>query len=327
VRLPSALLITSLTAVALPASAQEPAAACVGDSVLNVYRYVLDVEPPESPVLAVLEATTSHTRSATAPKPLALSLATVSRGGGDARPAAALDFSPYHLAGGGARSTCGYRDNSLAGRLKRVGTKTILSVGVQPQRGTGDLLRVGMAVRATLHDPHDPINNSLLVQRVPPAGAREEPPPASADSAYAAAAVSMRARDRWIVSAGWGAAATVSGASLGVREGEWRHALWLSWQRTMDARFDLVFTGEAGLERGTPPGYRLVAAARRKQSHADLLLEAAFDTRDERLHGGVSAEARVARRLRAALGVLSEPAAGAGRALRAAALLRWSAGY
>lgn len=328
------LVLAGSLAPVLPAGAQEAQTTrtCGADTVINVYRYVLDLEPPESPALAVLGATTSHSRSATAPKPLALSAAVLTRGSSPALAGAALDVSPYFLVGGGARSLCSYRDNSVAGRMKRVGTKTIISVGVLPLRGGSGAMRFGAAVRATLHDPHDPINNSALVRRLPVTSPGDELPPPADDGAaeYEAAGRAMQARDRWIVSAGWGAAATlVDGTFARVADG-WRHALWLSWQRTLDARFDLLFTGEAALQRGASPAYRASAAARRKLAAADLLLETTFDTGDERLHGGASAEARVAPRVRAALGILTEPGAGPGargRTVRAAATLRWTAGY
>jgi hypothetical protein len=331
VRLPYSVLLACVPALpSLAAAQQGPPGTCGPDTVINIYRHVLDLEPPESPALAVLEATTSHSRAGTAPKPLSFSLVSVRRGGADALVGAAVDVSPYFLVGGGARTLCSYRDNSVAGRMKRVGTKTIISAGVLPLGGARDAVRLAVAVRATMHDPHDPINNSELVRRLPPASPRDElPPPAGAgDAAYEDAARAMRARDRWIVSGGWGAAATLEDGSFSRREGNWRHALWLSWHRTMDARFDLLFTGEASLERGDASSYRVTAAARRKLAAADLLLETAFDTGDERLHYGVSGEARVARGVRAVVGILTEPERGTrDRVLRGAAGIRWSAGH
>jgi hypothetical protein len=332
VRLATCVVLTCILVASSPAAAQRPRSpeACGQDTIINVYRHILDLEPPESPALVALEATTSHSRAATSPKPLALSVVSVVRDGNAAVTGAAIDVSPYFLVGGGARTLCSYRESSIAGRMKRVGTKTIVSVGVLPLGGFTDAVRFAVGVRATMHDPHDPINNSELVRRLPSAAPDDEQPPAAAAerAAYIDAARAMRARDRWIVSGGWGAAAMLEDGSFSRREGGWRHALWLSWQRTLDARFDLLFTGEASLERGEASAYRLTTAARRKHAAADLLLEAGFDTGDERLHYGVSGEARVAPRLRAALGVLTEPdASTGGRALRAAASIRWTAGH
>jgi hypothetical protein len=333
VRLATCVLLACILVSAPPAAAQQQRSpeACGTDTVINIYRHVLDLEPPESPALVALGATTSYTRAATAPKPLALSLVSMVRGAAAPVTGAAIDVSPYFLVGGGARSLCSYRENSIAGRMTRVGIKTIVSVGVLPLGGFADAVRFGVGIRSTMHDPHDPINNSELVRRLPPAAPDDELPPAVAaePSAYQDAARSMRARDRSIVSGGWGAATTLVDGSFSSREGGWRHALWLSWQRTLDARFDMLFTGEASLERGEASTYRLTTAARRKHGAADLLLEAAFDTGDERLHYGLSGEARVAARVRAAVGILTEPAAppSGGRVLRATVSVRWSAGY
>jgi hypothetical protein len=259
VRLATCVVLACILASASPSSAQRPRAPaeCGVDTVINVYRHVLDIEPPESPALAVLGATTSHSRAATAPKPLAISVASVVRDGEDAVTGAAIDVSPYFLVGGGARTLCSYRDNSVAGRMKRVGTKTIVSVGMLPLGGLSDAVRFAVGVRATMHDPHDPINNSELVRRLPRTTPEDElSPAAAADRAgYEDAARAMRARDWAIVSAGWGAAVTLEDASFTRREGGWRHALWLSWQRTLDARFDVLLTGEA-CSSGESSSYR-----------------------------------------------------------------------
>lgn len=118
-------LVLLLHAVAMgPAYAQAPAR-------INIYRYVLDIDVPESPGLVALDATGNHVLRGSSPKPIAASAVLQLTGSGVNSKGAAVDVVPYFLLGGGKRSLVSYRDMSVAGRLTRVVTKTSLSLAAE----------------------------------------------------------------------------------------------------------------------------------------------------------------------------------------------------
>jgi hypothetical protein len=97
---------------------------------INIYRFVLDIDVPESPALVAADVSAGSVRIGSQPKPLAIS---VLRGFGRDTGVSfgvALDAAPYFLAGGGSRTLDSYRDMSFKGRLTRVLTKTIISLGL-----------------------------------------------------------------------------------------------------------------------------------------------------------------------------------------------------
>jgi len=129
---------------------------------VNIYRYVLDVDVPESAALVALDAATSRVVRGSAPKPVMASLLHTSPAAGDWRTGIALDISPYYLLGGGRRTMESYRRMTVAGRLTRVLTKTRIGIaGIRDPAGGGSLLPA-LGVRSKFHDPHDPISGTRL---------------------------------------------------------------------------------------------------------------------------------------------------------------------
>lgn len=306
---------------------------------VNLYRFVLDIEVPESPALVALGLAPTHALSATAPKPFGLSVAGDWDTVGRSVPAAAFEFSPYLLVGGGRRTLERYRLNSVRGRLQRVGTKTVVSLGVADDPAHAGAMRVALAVRATLHDPHDPINNAndlpervaaLLPDDVSPRETDIRGYSDAVDRSLTDAARVMRARPRWIVSAGYGVAGTVRDQTLKRGNiGSADHTLWLTWHRTLDENFDFLLTGQAVDRSRTATDFRIAMGLRRKVAAVDLLGDVYYDSLDESVHGGLAFEVRLARGIRAVLSLSSESDADrpqAVRKLRARSLFRWSSG-
>src|SRR5687767_11262208 len=217
VLLRAALIVLPLALLAGPASR----AAAQSSGKINIYRFVLDVDVPESAALVALDAATSHVLRGSAPKPIAASLVHRWSGIEIRQSGVALDIVPYFLVGGGERRLADYRANSVAGRLKRVVTKTSLSVAALSELNDGSSMLGALAIRTTFHDPHDPILNSRLPEQVDSAlaahgaeigsSAEEEAGGRGVDltGLYAAARRQMRARGDVQVSAGYGVAARV----------------------------------------------------------------------------------------------------------------------
>ena len=123
---------------------------------IDVYRFIIGVDVPEPPALVVMGIAPAHVLRGAAPKPIAAGVAAVAGG-----PAAAIDVSPFFLAGGGHLRLDRWRSMSLGGRLRRVLAKTILSLAATPARGDSSAL-FGIALRSTIHDPHDPTLSSSV---------------------------------------------------------------------------------------------------------------------------------------------------------------------
>jgi hypothetical protein len=129
--LPSRVALTSGLVLFAPALASAQDASRV-----NVYRFVLGADVPESPALVALDRTPTRVLRGSAPKPIAATATRIFSSGAGLT-AIAVDVVPYYLAGGGARTLASYRSNSIAGRLKRVGTKTQLGIGSAWDAGGG----------------------------------------------------------------------------------------------------------------------------------------------------------------------------------------------
>ena len=75
---------------AASASAQSPAR-------INLYRYVLDVDVPESAALIALDATSSHVLRGSAPKPIMATIFHAANGPAGSSTGGAVDIVPYFL--------------------------------------------------------------------------------------------------------------------------------------------------------------------------------------------------------------------------------------
>lgn len=274
---------------------------------MNVYRFILGVDVPSAPAFVVLGVAPTHVLRGSAPKPLAASgLGTFAD---ETRPAGvAVGVTPYFLAGGGVRTIESYRSRSVGGRLLRVLTKTVVSLGAVRARGDPPATLVGVAVRSTFHDPHDPALNTPLPEDVaallrdsgvPPI------PPAEEDvtgygvdlaSAYGGARRAMRARTGGgdpQVSGGWGMAGRLRG-------GVWdrdsldtlHHTFWLSAQVTLNRRFDLLGTVQLRDAFGSEYAW-IGVAMQRKTAVLDLIAELYYDTASRGLYPGVALDARL----------------------------------
>jgi len=301
---------------------------------VNIYRFVLGVDVPESPALVALDRTPTRVLRGSAPKPMAATATRVFSGDAAAT-ALAVDIVPYYLVGGGARTLASYRANSIAGRLKRVGTKTQLGIGSVWDAAGGAPL-VSVAVRATFHDPHDPVLNSNLPERADsalaggtmPADDEEQVTDRGVElrSLFDQAHRTMRARHGIQISGGWGAAAragggVVSGDSLGPAQ----HVVWLSGQITLSRRLDLIGLGQVRASRGERGNARLGAGIERKAGAADFRADLYYQSGVDQLNGGVSAELRALRHISIVGSVATEHDAGPpdDRQLRAYLALRW----
>ncbi|WP_375754957.1 hypothetical protein [Corallococcus exercitus] len=282
------------------------AASARDDDNINLYRYVLDLDVPESPALVALEEAPLRVLLGAAPKPV---MATVlaSTTPGALSPGLSLDVAPYFLFGGGIRSLSGYRANSVAGRLMRVLTKTTVSAALIPDTTGGGPWRVGFGLRTTFHDPHDPVLNSTLPEQVAEALERQGvPPPADSDedlptqgvdlsALFEEAEEQMRARSGDIqISGGWGVSArTEGGVFTGEGLRDTRHTFWLTGQAALGRRFDALATMQvldafrSGRELLTGLGVQ------RKTSVADFRAELTYDGIDDRLHPGAAIDVKL----------------------------------
>lgn len=305
----------------------------------NIYRYVLDVEPPEPAGFVPLDLGPRRVFRATAPKPIAAALLASAAASESVLTAVNLEVSPYFLLGLGTRTLASYRDNSPAGRLHRIVTKTMLAVAVAHDPAEPGAARLGVAIRSTFHDPHDPVSAYFgLPERVDSilAAARVEPAPEvddvtglGADLApvFAAARREVRARCCIQVSGGWGFGTTVAGGRIAADSiGPLRHTVWLSAQWTLSPKLDVLLLLQGTNTFRSDWHQRLGVGFQRKASRVDLLGEVYFDSEFHRLYPGLTVEGRLGRGVALDLGVYADAdAAGADAAarLRTALLLRW----
>jgi hypothetical protein len=275
------LLMAAMAATATTASAQRA-------ETINVYRYILDVDVPESPALLALDLTAARVPRAAAPKPLAAHIMAGAYGAGTVT-ALALDAAPYYLAGGGVRALDSFTANSVRGRLLRVLTKTLLSVAAAQSDASAGALELGFGVRSTIHDPHDPVLNWGLADsvnaRLVAAGVRalpvthEELPVTGVElnDLFVNARNAVRARCCMQIAIGWAGATTARGGVLAADSmSVLRHQLWAGFQLTAGPRFD-VLTNVAVLDALGDPRLGTGVAIQRKGAHADLRAELFYD--------------------------------------------------
>jgi hypothetical protein len=310
----------SLAALAAALLPQSSAAQVRRD---NIYRYVLDIDIPESPGFVALDLLSTKVVRGSAPKPFVANVIYRSADSSGAVTGAAIDLVPYHLLGGGMRTLSSYRANSIPGRLLRVLTKTAISIAVaSPRTGDGSLLGA-LAVRTTFHDPHDPVLNSRLPEAVDSALAAHgvtvtDPTEEDLDDRgvdleplFAAAARQMRARGDIQVSAGWGLAGRLRGGSLKSDSLDgFRHTLWLTGQHATGHRFDLTVTAQFQPAFRADDHWRFGAGLQRKARPADLRLQLYYDTGSRRIHPGATVEAHPTRGFLVGAGLTSEAAPG-----------------
>jgi hypothetical protein len=289
-------------AIAALMTAADAAGQLTGSDRINVYRYVLDVDVPESPALLGLDLAQARVPRAAAPKPLAAHLLAVHESNAALTRGIALDVAPYYLAGGGSRGYDSFRSNSVAGRLMRVLTKTLVSVAFAdraPHAGavsggalSGDALQIGLGVRSTIHDPHDPVLNWGLADsvdvRLRAAGA---PIPAAADEDLSALGVDLsglfsrarhavRGRCCMQVAIGWAGALTARGGVINADSmTSMQHQLWAAAQLTPGLRYDVLATLRlAGPFTDNTPALGL--GLQRKGAAADFRAELFYDGDD-----------------------------------------------
>jgi hypothetical protein len=325
-------LLTAVAPVALPDTsvAQDTAR-------INIYRYILDIDVPEPAALVALDRAPAHVLRASAPKPLAATVAFAHDSGGAATTLLAVDVSPYFLAGGGIRSLRSYRSMTAWGRIRRVITKATLGLGAAWDPADSGAPQVALALRTTFHDPHDPIpppgglvervEAALAVQGIAPAADEEDVAARAVDlrSLYAESAREMRARCCLQIAGGWGLAGRLGGAAFaGDSLDQVRHTLFVTTQYTFARRFDLLTTAQLWNGLGEDTHLRVGAALMRKTTAVDLTTELYFDSADDRLHPGVWLEGHPLPRVRAAVSLGTDTdAAGGPTRLRVRTLFRW----
>lgn len=303
---------------------------------VNIYRYVIDVDVPESGALIALDAATSRVVRGSAPKPVAASLIHFFEPAGDWRTGLALDVSPYYLLGGGRRTLESYRKMTVAGRLTRVLTKTTISVAGISDPVSSSLLPA-LAIRSTFHDPHDPIGGTRLPEEIDSALAAAGLPPLADDEEeatgrgvdlaplYAAARRTMRARGDVQVSGGWGVAGRWEEGGLGEEPGRPHHTLWLTGQHGRGPLLDILATvqwRDAFHDQGR---MRVGLGLQRKGAATDFRLEAHYDWTDGRVHPGVAVESRLAPGLGVVGALLSDPDPSGPARARMSVMVRWYA--
>lgn len=272
---------------------------------INFYRFVLGIDVPESPGLVAMGVAPTHVLQASAPKPLAFSVLESFLSSSRAAPGAAIDISPYFLAGGGSRSLAGYRSMTLAGRLARVITKTIISLSAARDPTDPAASFVGVGVRSTFHDPHDVVSTTLPEEVAAELAKAGVPAPVSTEEDLSDFGVNLAApfarAKRAIrrptanpqISGGWGMAARLRG---GVFDGDSietvRHCLWVSAQFTAVRRFDVRTIVELRNAFRSDGYWWLGAGLERKTAAADFLAELYYDTGTRSLYPGVAVDVR-----------------------------------
>ncbi|MGH2348609.1 MAG: hypothetical protein ACRDFT_03980 [bacterium] len=309
---------------------------------INLYRFILGVDVPESPAFVAMGVAPTHVLKGSAPKPITASLLDALPSSSRSTPGVSLDVTPYFLVGGGVRDLARYRSGSIAGRLTRVLTKTLLSVGAAGLPDDPGSPLVGFAVRSTLHDPHDPVLNSRLPEEIAAELAREDVPAAhpteedvtdrgvDLSAVYARARSAMRARSGDAqVSGGWGMMARARGGVLDDDSlGGMRHTLWLSAQYTFGRRFDILATVQLRNAFHATDRLWVGAALLRKTTMADVHAELYYDTQSGDLHPGLAVDARASAHLGIVASLSAQPDAPAlvgTRRLQFRALVRWFA--
>jgi hypothetical protein len=303
----------------------------------NVYRYILDVEPPEPTGFIPLDLNPRRVYKATAPKPIAAAVLASAAAPDSMLLGLSLEASPYFVVGGGTRTLESYRDNSVKGRALRILTKTLVGAAVAYDPAFPGAARIGIGVRATFHDPHDPTapfyalperTDSLL------AAAGIHPDPEVEDvsnlgvdlrQAFADARRAARGRCCVQISGGWGVAATASGGRIaGDSVGPARHTLWVSTQWTLSPRLDLLVQLQGTNMFRDDWHQRLGLAVQRKTTRVDLLAELYYDSEFHRLFPGVTVEGSLGRGLALDGALLAESGGvDAAARLRTALLLKW----
>jgi hypothetical protein len=309
----------AITLRILAAAASAVFALAAGGQPVDLYRHTLGADMPESPAGLTLDLTPTQVWRGSAPPPLAAALAT-SSGWRHRRTGLALEFTPAYLIDDGARDLSRYRRNSLGGRLERVLTKTALSIALAREEDAAPI-HVAAAVRATFHDPHDPVLNSDLPERLAAAGATE------AEALLRASSVAMRARGGVLISGGWAARGRLDGGvAAGDSLRDVHHLIFGTAQWILGPRADLLTTIQYRRAFRDDATWRLGLGWLRKSGGFDLLLEAAWDTRAGALYPAVTTTARVLPRLeiQAALGaVAADSSEDTVARARAALAVRW----
>jgi len=306
---------------------------------VNIYRYILSVDVPESPAFVALGVAPTHVLRGSAPKPITVAIIDAFPGGNQAAPGVALDVAPYFLAGGGVRRVTRWRSMSLGGRLTRVLVKTIVSLGAVRDPADPGASLVGLALRSAVHDPHDPLLNSSLPDEVAAELARHGIPDSlSTDDVlsggvdlaplFARARRAMRARSGDAqIAMGWGVAGRLhSGVLKGDSLDPLRHTLWLSGQFTAGRRLDILATMQVRSVFRSDVRVWLGAALQHKTTAVDYRAELYYDTRSHDGHPGVAVEARVLPHMGLVAALASQPVdfAGTGpRRLAVRTLLNW----
>ena len=137
-------LLVHLTLLLLsnkPAASQAP---------VDIYRFILGIDVPEPTALVALGSAPLHVLRGSAPKPLSATIVASPLPASGRSVSAGLDFSPYFMAGGGKRPLASYRSNTFAGRLLRVLTKTMVSIGMARQTTPRRWSRSGSAAPFTI---------------------------------------------------------------------------------------------------------------------------------------------------------------------------------
>ena len=271
---------------------------------INLYQYVLGIDVPESPGVMLLALGGSPVVRGSAPKPTTL---TMLLSGESERlvPSLAIDVAPYYLFGGGIRDLQGYRSNSVAGRLTRVLTKTTLTIAASGAPESGGPQGLAFGIRATLHDPHDPVLNSAFPESVAALLARSGTPNTAGDveditdlgadiaPVFAVSRRAMRARRGMQISAGFGQAYEMRGSSVssdsldaGLR------VIWLTSQITFSARFDALVTGQVRDRSGEDARLWLALGILRKMNATDIQLALYYDSDSRRIYPFLQTEIR-----------------------------------
>jgi hypothetical protein len=325
-----AAILGALLGVARPALAQQ------GER-QNIYRYILDNEPPEPTGFIPLDLNPRRVYKATAPKPLAASVLASAAAADSVLVGVSLEASPYFLAGGGTRTLESYRENGVKGRALRILTKTLLGAAVAYDPAMPGAARVGIGVRATFHDPHDPtsafyalperVDSQLAAAGMHPEAEVEDVSDLGVDLRQAFADARRTARGRCCVqiSGGWGLAATAAGGRIaGDSVGPARHTLWVSTQWTLSPRLDLLVQAQAINVFRDDWHQRLGLAVQRKTTRVDLLAELYYDSEFHRFFPGLTVEGSLGRGLALDGALLAESGgADAAARLRTAMLLKW----
>lgn len=287
----AAVVVIAVIMIAQPLRAQGP-------QHINIYRYILDMDVPEPAALVALDATPSRVLRGSMPKPFSAHLLAV-RHDTAWRSGAALEVAPYYVFGSGVRSVAAHRDMSVAGRLMRVLTKTTVSIAAMPSANSSGT-DLGIGVRSTLHDPHDPTTATALpelVDSVLRANGVNLPATETDLRAlnpelrrlFADARRAMRARSGDVqVAAGWGMARF---ADANGKTGDWgAHTLWLTAQNTRGPRTDILATMQVLDAFDSARSYRIGAGLQLKSSSADLRTELSFDSHNRRVRPSVAVE-------------------------------------